>query len=105
MVDNIILMSSPPSPSNERMMDPMSLEARLMFQRQDTQGGTSAPSHVVNCHLSTEESHSLALLRSEAEQLAGLELIKALNDLKQLAVAPLPPQTHQFKSPVKVSSV
>jgi hypothetical protein len=93
------------SPSGERMMNPMLLEARLMFQRQDIEGDTSTPSCVVNHHLSTEESHFSVLLLSEAEQLVRLEFIKDLSDFKQFAVSPLPPQTHQLNSLMKESSV
>jgi hypothetical protein len=45
------------------------------------------------------------LLRSEAEQLVGQELIKALSDFKQLAVTPLFPQAQQLNSTVKDSNV
>jgi hypothetical protein len=45
------------------------------------------------------------LLRSEAEQLVGQELIKPLSDFKKLEAAPLTPQTQQPNPPAKVSDV
>jgi hypothetical protein len=41
------------------------------------------------------------VLRSEAKQLVGQDLIKALSDFKQMAVAPLSPHTQEFNSYVK----
>jgi hypothetical protein len=44
MVNDIILFRrSPPSPSCERLMNPMLLEAHLMFQKQGIEGGASTP--------------------------------------------------------------
>jgi hypothetical protein len=45
------------------------------------------------------------LPRSDAEQLVGQELIKALNDFKRLVVAPLSPPAQQIYSSVKESNV
>jgi hypothetical protein len=48
------------------------------------------------------------LLRSEAEQLVGQELIKTLSDFKQLEPAPStppPPPTQQSNPHVKISNV
>jgi hypothetical protein len=43
MVDDILLLRSPPPTSCERMVDLMVLEAGLMNQRIDTEGGASTP--------------------------------------------------------------
>jgi hypothetical protein len=56
-------------------------------------------------HLLTEEIHSPVMLRSEAEQLVGQELIMALSVFKQLAAAPSSPKTQQSNQPMKVSDV
>jgi hypothetical protein len=69
----------------------MLLESLLMNQRLDTEGGTSTIQCIVSCLPPTKEIHSLVLLRSEAKQLVGQELIKALSDFKHLAVPPLSP--------------
>jgi hypothetical protein len=87
------------------MHDPMLLGPLLINQRLNKEGGTSTIQCVVSCLPPTEEIHSLVFLRSEAEQLVGQELIKALSDFKQLAVAPLSPQAHQLYSHVKESNV
>jgi hypothetical protein len=107
MVDVILFLKrGPPSPSCERLMDPMLLETYLMFKKQGIEGGASTPSCVVRRHPSTEKkTRPLVLLRSNAEQLVGQELINALRDFKQLAVPPFSPQTHQSNSFVKESSV
>jgi hypothetical protein len=87
------------------MEDPMLLEALLMNQRLDTEGDISTTQCIV-CHLPpTEEIQSPMLLRSEAEQLVGHELIGALSDFKQLAVTLLSPQAQQLYSPVRNSKV
>jgi hypothetical protein len=106
MVDDILpLMCSPPSTFDERRMDPMLFEAFLIGHRPGTKEGTSTPSCVGNRHPSTKEIHSPLLLRSEAEQLVDEELIKALSDFKQQAVAPSSPQTQHHNPVVKVSDV
>jgi hypothetical protein len=105
--DNLLFGHSTTSTTYERMMDPMLLEARLMDQRRDTEGGSSTPlstdsiPRVVNHHPSTKDIPTPMLLRSEAEQLIGHELINVLDDFKQLMVAPLPPHVQQFTSSVK----
>jgi hypothetical protein len=68
----------------------MSLEASFMSSRLDAKGGTSTQC-ILSCIPPFEEIHSPLLLRSEAEQLVGHELIKALSDF---LVAPLSPQAH-----------
>jgi hypothetical protein len=92
-VNDILLhLCSPPPASSERVMDPMLFEALLIGQRSDTERGTSTPSCNASQDSSAGEIHSPILLRSEAEQLVGQELIKALSDFKQLETAPSTPQ-------------
>jgi hypothetical protein len=92
MVDDFIpLMCSPPSTFGERMMDPTLIETFLIDQRHDIEGGTPTSPCAANRHSSSKEIHSQVLLRSEAEQLVGKELIKALSDFKQWTqLPPLP---------------
>jgi hypothetical protein len=86
--DSLLIEHSTPSTTYERMMDLMLLEAHLMNQRPDMEGDSSIPPlanltpHVINHHHSTEDILTPALSRSEAEQLVGHELIKALRDFK-----------------------
>jgi hypothetical protein len=89
MVDDSLLFGhSTTSITYERMMDPMLLESHLMAQRHDTEVGSSTPlssnlnPRLVNHHPSTEDITTPMLLRSEAQQLVGHELIKALDDFK-----------------------
>jgi hypothetical protein len=106
MVDDTLLsMHSPTETSCERSMDPMLLEALLIKQRPDKVVSASSPLCVVNLHTPTGVIHSSMLLRSEAEKLIGQELIKALSDFKQLAVAPFSPINQQCNSSVKESFV
>jgi hypothetical protein len=106
MVDDFIpLMCSPPSTFSERMMDLMLIETFLIDQRHDIEGGTSTSPCAANRHSSSEEVHTQVLLRSEAEQLVGQELIKALSDFKQWMATPSSSQTQQPKPLVKVSDV
>jgi hypothetical protein len=86
------------------MEDRMLLEASFMTPRLDAKGGTSTQC-TVSCIPPFEEIHSPLLLKSEAEQLVGQELIKALSDFKHLLVAPLSPQAHQLSSFEKDSNV
>jgi hypothetical protein len=86
------------------MEDRMLLEASFMTPRLDAKGGTSTQC-TVSCIPPFEEIHSPLLLKSEAEQLVGQELIKALSDFKHLVVAPLSPQAHQLSSFEKDSNV
>jgi hypothetical protein len=86
-------------------MDPMLFEALLIGQRSDTERGTSTPSCTTSRDPSTGEIYFPMLLRSEAEQLVGQELIKPLSDFKKLEAAPLTPQTQQPNPPAKVSDV
>jgi hypothetical protein len=112
IVDNSLLFEhSTPSTTYEKRFDPMLLEALLMNQRCDIEGGSSTPPstdltpQVVRHHPSTEDTLTPMLLRSESEQLVGQEFIKALSDFKQLTVTPLSLQTQQFTSSVKKSIV
>jgi hypothetical protein len=94
LVDDILpLMCSPPPASSETAMDPMLFEALLIGQRSDVERGTSTHSCVANQNPSDGEIDSPVLLRSEAEQLVGQELIKTLSDFKQLEPAPSPPNS------------
>lgn len=47
---------------------------------------------------SLDDIQSPLIIRSEAEQLTGHELIKALSSLKHDEIAPIPPSTMQNKS-------
>jgi hypothetical protein len=85
-------MCSPPLASSETAMDPMLFEVLLIGQRSDVERGTSTHSCVANQNPSDGEIDSPVLLRSEAEQLVGQELIKTLSDFKQLEPAPSPPK-------------
>jgi hypothetical protein len=98
-------MCSLPLTSDERMMYHMLIEALLISQRPAAERGNSTPSCAVSRHLSAEEIHSPVMLRSEAEQLVGQELMKALSNFKQMAASPSPPKTQQSTPPVKVSDV
>lgn len=71
----------------------------LMNQRNDTGDSSSTPQLStattmldVNHDLATKEAHTPLVLRSEAEQLVGQQLIKALSNFKHLLVPPLPPR-------------
>ncbi|TVU09810.1 hypothetical protein EJB05_43306, partial [Eragrostis curvula] len=99
-IDDVLLHighNLPPTAS-ERSPDPMLLEA-LMSQRRDTGAdlstppATATPLHVDNQRHLCEEMQTPVLLRSEAEQLVGEELIKALCNFKQVEVAPLSPRS------------
>jgi hypothetical protein len=70
-----------------------------------TKGRHFHPQCVVSHIPSTEEINSPVSPRSEAEQLVGQELIKALSDYKQLVVAPFSPPAQQIYSTVKESNV
>jgi hypothetical protein len=83
----------------------MLIEALLIGQRLDTQGGTSTSSCAASRHPSAEEIHSTMLLRSKVKQLVRQELIKALSDFKQWVTTPSSSQTQQPKPLVKVSDV
>jgi hypothetical protein len=86
------------------MEDPMLLEASFMSPRLDAKGSTSTQC-TISCIPPFEEILLPLMLRSEAEQLVGQELIKALSNLKHLVVAPLSPQAHQLSSFEKDSNV
>jgi hypothetical protein len=112
MVDDSILFGhNTSSTTYERMMDPMLLDAGLTDLRRDTKGGSSTPLSsistlsVVNHHPFIEVITILMLLRSEAEQRVGYELIKALGDFKQLTVPPLSPHTQLITSSVEKSTL
>jgi hypothetical protein len=112
MVDDSILFGhNTSSTTYERMMDPMLLDAGLTDLRCDTKGGSSTPLSsistlsVVNHHPFIEVITILMLLRSEAEQRVGYELIKALGDFKQLTVPPLSPHTQLITSSVEKSTL
>jgi hypothetical protein len=78
MVDEMLLFGhNTLSTIYERKLDPMLLEALLMNQRHDIDGGSSTPPSIdstpqVISHLSsTEDIPTLMLIRSEAKQLVG----------------------------------
>jgi hypothetical protein len=83
-----MLQHNTTSTTYERMMDLILLEARLMDQRRDTEGGSSTPLStdsnpcVVNHHPSMKDIPTPMLLKSKAEQLVGHELFKALGNSK-----------------------
>jgi hypothetical protein len=79
----------------------MLIETLLISQRPDVERRTSTPMCVASRYPLAEEIHSPVMLRSEAEQLIGQELINTLSVFKQLAVAPSPPKTQQSNQPVK----
>jgi hypothetical protein len=68
MVDGLLpLTCSPSLTSDERMMDPMLIEALLVAQRPNTERGTSSTLCVVSPHSPDREIHSPVMLRSEVE--------------------------------------
>jgi hypothetical protein len=88
----------------------MLLEALLMNHMRDIYGGSSSTppstdSTLQVITLSLKTSRPPKLLRSEEDQWVRQELIKTLNDFKQLIIAHLSPHTQQFTSYVKKSSV
>jgi hypothetical protein len=109
--DNLLFRYSTSSTSYERRLDLMLLEALLMNQRYDIEGGSSTPPstdstpQVIRHHASTEDILTPVVLRSKAEQLIGQELIKVLSGNKQLTVAPVSSHSQQFTSSVKKSIV
>jgi hypothetical protein len=61
-----------------------------MNQKSNARGNSSSPlsttmsQHIVNLYLPAEEIQTPMLIRSEAEQLVGHDLIKALSNFKQM---------------------
>jgi hypothetical protein len=60
----------------------MLIEALLIGQRSDVERCTSTPICAASRHPLAEEVNSTVMLSSEAEQLVGQELIKALSIFK-----------------------
>jgi hypothetical protein len=75
---------------SERLTDLALLEALLINQKSNARGNSSPPSstamsqHAINIYIPAEEIQTPMLIRSEAEQLVGHDLIKALANFKQM---------------------
>jgi hypothetical protein len=83
---------------HERLPDPILLDAFLINQKSNVGGSSSPPSSIatpqrnVNLHPLTKEIQARELPQSEAEQLVGQELIKTLDNFKQIVAASLSPR-------------
>jgi hypothetical protein len=75
---------------SERLTDLMLLEALLINQKSNARGNSSPPSstamsqHAINIYIPAEEIQTPMLIRSEAEQLVGHDLIKPLANFNQM---------------------